>query len=110
MSPCAQPIIGACDEPKKQNAQARRLRDWAADVRTFAEKMKTAGARTALVELAVVYEARAQQAGAAVATDKAQPAGTATPAATAQPNLLQTGREMIASIAGFARWQPEMQS
>ena len=54
------------DDWQKTKDRARPLRDWAADARGLAGKMKTDGARKGLIELAAYYDGRADEVDALV--------------------------------------------
>jgi hypothetical protein len=54
------------DDWQKTKDRARPLRDWAADARGLAGKMKTDGARKGLIELAAYYDGRADEVDALI--------------------------------------------
>jgi hypothetical protein len=54
------------DDWQKAKDRARPLRDWAADTRRLAGKMKTEGARKGLTELAAYYDGKADEVDALI--------------------------------------------
>jgi hypothetical protein len=58
--------MAVSDDWQKTKDRVRPLRDWAADARGLAGKMKTDGARKGLIELAAYYDGKADEVDALI--------------------------------------------
>ena len=61
------------DDWQKIKDRVRSIRDWAAQTRGLAEKMKTQGARAGLLELASYYDGKADEVDAVIRQMTARP-------------------------------------
>ena len=76
------------DKAERQTMSAQRLRDWAVELRGWTAKMRTQGAGTCLLQLALSCDAKADKIEAAVMRDNPAPTDAAEAAPARHDRIL----------------------